>query len=301
MQLEYNGHLSTNKPVDLVATLESGQTFLWTREDQEMFAGNTSGTPVYATARRRESGEVMCLRVSTAGNRLHWESTHPDAADYLKMFRLDEDPQQIRQSISREDPNGVIETATKAFPGLRLVNEPLFPTLTSFLCSPQMSVPRIHAAVHRIAHQYGDSVEVEGREYACMPTLGQLSKATEDELRGLKLGYRSEYIVETVEAITKESPALEPLPSSPDEARKHLREYHGVGPKIADCILLYGCGLDSVVPVDTRIDDAIEKYYPEYANLSEETKARKLEDLYGEYAGHAQLYLFHFMSLSRSN
>jgi N-glycosylase/DNA lyase len=144
VSFEYSGSLEVEQPIDLVTTLESGQTFLWEREYQDIFEDAHSENPTYTTTRLRESREVMCMRVSQGDDGLSWESTHPDAPDHLtEIFRLDQDYQQIRQIISENDPKGVIEQATLAYPGLRVINEPLFPTLISFICSATTSVSRI--------------------------------------------------------------------------------------------------------------------------------------------------------------
>jgi N-glycosylase/DNA lyase len=142
---------------------------------------------------------------------------------------------------------------------------------------------------------YGDSEIIGSREYAAFPAVDQLESVTESELRDLDFGIRAERIVKTVEAIQARSPPLTPLPSDLDEARAHLQEYYGVGSKVANCVLLYSGSYDSPVPVDTWIEQAVEKYYPEFAELKGDEAGRRLEDLYGEYAGHAQLYLFHYM------
>lgn len=289
------GCMDLDEPLDLVSTLESGQTFLWSREDQEMFSGHAKSAPVFTTARVHKSGEVMVLRVGQDDDGLFWESTHSDAEEYVReVFRLNENYQQIHQAIIENDPNGVIEEAIEEFRGLRVVNEPLFPTLISFLCSPQIGVEHIHEMVQKLSAQYGDSVVIAGHEYSAFPSVHQLTGVTEDELKELKLGYRAEYVAETVTAIDSSSLPLETLHSNPADARSHLQEYHGVGPKVVDCVLLYGDGRDSIVPVDTRIAQAVEEYYPEYTELSREEAARELEDLFGEYAGHAQLYLYHY-------
>lgn len=296
MSFEHGGVIKTDAPINIGMTLESGQTFLWRREDREMFSDSATDKATYTVARKLDSGDVMVIRVNNHRDGLSWESTHSFAGEHLRdVFRLNNEFENVMNSITERDSADIIQEAKNECLGLRVVNEPLFPTLISFICSTQMRVERIHTMVQRIARTYGEIITVDGDEYFTFPTPEQLAEATKDELMNLKLGYRAEYVMKTADSVASESPSIDKLPNETNEARDYLQEYTGVGPKVADCVLLYGAGDESVVPVDTWIDQATSQYYPELSSDNRDETARALEELFGEYAGYAQAYLFHYM------
>ncbi len=294
MQFPFRGELQTDTPIDLVTTIESGQTFLWNRVDAPMFSQNQSSNPIYTTTRPDPDG-VMTIRLTQSDEHtLQWETTHTKAGRFIQhVFRLDENMDEIQRELISKDPHGVMEDAVDEFKGLRVVHETLYPTLISFICSTQMRVERIHKMVQSLAENYGSKMTMDGDTYSAFPNPSQLSTATEDELRELKLGYRASYVIDSA----REYQSTNRLPLSGDavELRNRLQDFAGVGPKVADCVLLYGAGYTSVVPVDTWIEKAAELYYPTYVKSSRSDTARALEGLFGEYAGFAQAYLFHYM------
>lgn len=293
MEFKYTG--TYNIPVDLQTTLESGQTFLWNKENGTMFEESNTVNPIYSTARTINNNEIMVLRIACEDNELIWECTHKQGGQYIEsIFQLDKNIKQIQNYIIEKDTNGVIGNAINLFPELRIIREPLFSTLISFICSTQMRVERIHKMVQNISKEFGKSTEINGYKYYSFPTPQELSIATEKDLKNLKLGYRASYVVKTVNMINNNSLPLE-LSKDITEARKHLEEYVGVGPKVADCVLLYGAGFASVVPVDTWIERAVNIYYPEHEHSNKRKTARSFESLFGDYAGFAQAYLFHYM------
>ncbi len=296
MEFEYSGECILDVPIDLQTTIESGQTFLWNKENGEMFDDTIE--PVYSTARTINENEIMVLQVKSKENTLYWECTHPQGEDQItSIFQLDKNITQIQNTLINKDSNGIIKNAINKFTGLRIINEPLFPTLISFICSTQMRVERIHEMVQSLSKEFGKTITIENKTYSSFPTPKELSDVTEEELKDLKLGYRASYVVKTMDMITNDSYNIE-LPSDVTAARKQLKNYTGVGPKVADCVLLYGGGFHSVVPVDVWIERAAKEYYPDISNNGRENIARNLEKQFGDYAGFAQAYLFHYMRMN---
>ena len=281
--------------VDLQATVECGQTYLWSREDGRMFEDQpaTGGSAWYWTA---HDGEFV--RVRQRDGRLEWEST-TDAEPLLREWlRLDDD---LRAISERWPDDRMVRDAYDAFEGLRIVRDPPFRTLVSFICSAQMRVSRIHAMVTGIAEQYGDPVRVPGpdgdpRTYHDFPAPETLAEATEADLRELSLGYRAPYVARTAEMVadgTHPEPARE-MPY--DEAREHLTGFVGVGEKVADCVLLFSLDHLEAVPLDTWIRPVIEEHYPDCAHGNYEETSRAVRECFGgEYAGYVQTYVFYAM------
>jgi N-glycosylase/DNA lyase len=282
-----------NNKIDLKNTLESGQTFLWNRSDNDMYSPTKE--PIYTTCRNYNE-EIVGLQVQQSGdNSLKIRSNSELGKEITEnIFGKNKyNLQNIQKEIiKRDSKDGVMKDAVTKYDGLRIIHEPLFPTLISFICSTQMRVERIHQMINNLKSNYGSELETSDRIQYAFPKPSQLSKATIEDLRDLKLGYRSEYVVKTTTMFHSKDFTL---PNDINEARKSIKDFMGVGTKVADCVLLYSGGFWSVVPVDTWIESAVEKYYPElYANSNEQI-ARNFQDFFGRFAGFAQAYLFHYM------
>lgn len=294
--MKHSGTISLDgqPQTDLVATLESGQTFQWDRRDAEMFSGQNNTNPVFSTV-RQYNGEPVVVFVSESETGIRWESTRKSGEELVqRALRLDDNLQTITDDLTSKDTSGVLIEALTEFAGLRVPHDPLFSTIISFICSPQMRVSRIHGMVQRLAQSYGTPVEADEETFYLFPTPEQLAEATEDDLRELKLGYRAPYVQRTASAIANGDIDITNLPSETDEIRTRLKQCTGVGDKVADCILLYGAGNAGTVPVDTWIQTAVEEHYPSLMGESPRATAQNLEELFGSYAGYAQTYLFHY-------
>ncbi|RQG89950.1 DNA-3-methyladenine glycosylase 2 family protein [Natrarchaeobius halalkaliphilus] len=274
---------------DLYRTLESGQSYLWRREDGEMYGGEPAPDAWYTTV---VDGTV--IRVRRHDDRLEWESTMDAHRTVSRLLCLEDDLEAI---IEAAPDDRLLETAYDAHRGMRLVSDPLFGTLISFICSAQMRVSRIHSMVTTLAREYGDEIAFDGRTYHAFPTPDRLARATEAELRALGLGYRAPYVVRTAEMVASGDAHPAEARNLPyEEAREYLTRFVGVGDKVADCVLLFSLEFTQAVPLDTWIKSAIEEYYPDCDRGSYATTSRAIrERLGGEYAGYAQTYIFHHL------
>ncbi len=284
---------------DLQATLESGQTYIWRRADggtyEELHA--RGGSHWYETVVPRDGvgdDHREVLRVRQVDGRLEWESTADGAALLERLLRLDDDLDAILASTP-EDP--LLRRAYGAYPGMRLVRDPPFACLISFICSAQMRVARIHQMQVDLAREFGDTVTAAGRTYHAYPTPDQLAAASESELRDLRLGYRAPYVKRTAEMVATGELHPEAARGLPYEAaRERLTQFVGVGEKVADCVLLFSLGYLQAVPLDTWIRSAIAEHYPHCDAGSYAETSRAIRDQFGgTYAGYAQTYLFYYL------
>jgi N-glycosylase/DNA lyase len=279
---------------DLQSTLESGQTYLWWRadgadyEDRETYGGD--GWYVTTT---RATGDPAAVRVRQRDGALEWASTVDAEPVLRRRLGLDDDLDGIR-ATAPDDP--LVERAFDRYWGMRIVREPAFGGVISFICSAQMRVSRIHGMQQSLRETFGTPVELDGETYHAYPTPEQLAAATEAELRDLSLGYRAPYVKETAEMVADGSDPTAAADRPYEEAREWLTRYVGVGEKVADCVLLFSLGYLEAVPLDTWIRTAIEEYYPdcEKGNYAETSRAIR-DRLGGEYAGYTQTYLFHHL------
>ncbi len=304
--------------LDLYLTLESGQTYLWRRSDGEMYTGSRDPDAWYTTVvdgtfagdAGDGSSTAEVVRVRQRDGLLEWESTTDADRLVRRLLRLGDDLEGV-VAAAPEDP--LLREAYDAHRGLRLVEDPPFGTLISFICSAQMRVGRIHGMVSALAREYGDPVAFDGEVYHAFPTPAQLASATEEELRELGLGYRAPYVVRTAEMVASGEAHPGDARDLPyEEAREYLTQFVGVGEKVADCVCLFSLGFDEAVPLDTWIRTAIEEYYPDcdrgdYAETSRAIRERfgvSASDASGgssdtsdggRYAGYAQTYVFHHL------
>lgn len=275
--------------LDLYRTLESGQTYLWQRADGEMYSGTPAPGEWYVTV---VDGDV--IRARTVDGVLEWQSTTDAEPTVRRLLRLDDDLEAIVDNAP-DDP--LLDEAYEAHRGMRLVTDPSFGTLISFICSAQMRVSRIHSMVSTLAREYGDTVSLDGDSYHAFPTPAQLASATEAELRDLGLGYRAPYVVRTAEMVASgEAHPDDARALEYEAARENLCQFVGVGDKVADCVLLFALEFDEAVPLDTWLKTAIEEHYPhcDCGSYAETSRALR-EEFGGEYAGYAQTYVFHHL------
>ncbi|MDS0276991.1 8-oxoguanine DNA glycosylase [Halomicroarcula sp. S1AR25-4] len=281
--------------IDLQATVESGQSYLWDREDGEMYERTAaSGGDAWYWTTVRVDGDPHVIRVRQTDGALVWESSFDAESRLRTLLGLDDDLPAIRETAP---PDAVVDDAYDAYWGMRIVRDPSFPTLISFICSAQMRVGRIHGMQQAIRREFGEAVTFDGRTYDAFPTPAALAGASETDLRDLNLGYRAPYVKRSAEMVAEGEADPGDAAGLPyEDAREELTEFVGVGEKVADCILLFSLGYLEAVPLDTWIRQTIEEYYPECerGNYTDTSRAIR-ETLGGEYAGYTQTYLFHFL------
>ena len=286
-------------PFDLQSTVESGQSYLWDRLDGKMYTTTAAygGSAWYETVVPpipNVSDESTVVRVRQTGGKIEWESTTDAVPILTHLLRLDDDLNAI-EAATPDDP--LLERAFEEYAGMRLVRDPAFPCLISFICSAQMRVSRIYGMQQRLAREYGDELTLDGETYHAFPTPQQLAARTEDELRELSLGYRAPYVQRTAEMVDDgEADPYEAVELEYEDAREYLTQFMGVGNKVADCVLLFSLGFTQPVPLDTWIQTAIADYYPDCDQGGYVSTSRAIREQFGgQYAGYAQTYVFHYL------
>ncbi|MDY6769625.1 MAG: DNA glycosylase, partial [Candidatus Nanohaloarchaea archaeon] len=181
--------------LDLHKTMQCGQTFCWHKVSGEPFFEEPSPDEKYYTT---VDGEVVILWQDDDG--LHYETSGEISRDVDTLLRLHEDLDEVLAEIRTDD---VMEEAIERHRGLRLVNDEFVPTLISYLCSPQMQMPRIKEMFDAITDKYGADIEYDGRTYKQFPSLYELSDVSERELRRMGLGYRAKYVKSAIRHLIK--------------------------------------------------------------------------------------------------
>ena len=215
-----------------------------------------------------------------------------------EYFDLNRNYEEIQKTLNQVDEP--LKQSISYGKGIRLLNQDLWETIISFIISANNNIPRIKGIIERISKQYGNKIEWKEKNYYTFPSIEQLSKASIKELRALGLGFRDKYVYETTQTILKREVDLEKLHLEKDtkKVQDTLLTLSGVGPKVADCIMLFSTlkRLD-VFPIDVWVRRVMNDLYI-HNPQEEKVKKKEIEKLakqkYGELAGIAQQYLFYW-------
>ncbi len=279
--------------LDLHKTLQCGQTFCWHKESGDPFFEDAGqGERYYKTV----DGEVVIVWQENGD--LHYETSGQISSDVREFFRLHEDLDEVLEAVRKDE---LIEDAVEEHRGLRVVQDEFVPTLISYLCSPQMQIPRIKEMFDSITEKYGTEIEYNDRTFKQFPSLYELSDVSERELRRMGLGYRAKYVKSAIRHLIKGKVRQEELEEMGYKgAHEEIQKINGVGDKVADCVLLFSLGYLEAFPLDTWSWRAIENHYPEHHHEDYHQTADNLRDYFGDYAGYAQQYLFHHIRQQNS-
>ena len=240
-------------------TLDCGQSFRWARVSDGAWEGVACG---------------RFLRIT--------EESLPDVLRdrfWARYFDMGLDYGKIRARFCAADP--VLREAARYAPDIRILNQDPWEALCSFILSQCNNIGRIKGLVARLCGTYGEPVDEMHRAF---PTAEALARAGESGLRALGCGFRAAYVFAAARCAAEGKIDWEALRRMPlDEARGRLTELPGVGPKVADCALLYGLHRLDAFPMDVWMKCAMKTLFP-----------GKSPAEFGPYAGVAQQYLFHY-------
>lgn len=279
--------------LDLDSTLLSGQAYRWYRSGNDWIG--VVGDAVWRL--RLEGVSLYGERYAVAPS-----GSRPDFGDELQsFFRLDFELGAYIAEYSESHP--VLASAIQQFRGMRIVRQPVADALIGFACSPANHVGRIARSLDLLALHFGKPiVEIDGRRFSALPDWERLAASDPLEIRRLaNLGYRGKTLQKLGEAVAaKPAGWLEGLAEVPyREAQAELAALPGIGPKIADCVCLYGLGHDEAIPVDTHIWAIARDLFGDEittASLTSRTYGT-ISDMYRTMfplrPGWAQHYLFH--------
>ena len=215
-----------------------------------------------------------------------------------KYFDLNRDYEKIKSQLENIDE--YLKTSIEYGKGIRILNQDLWETIISFIISANNNIPRIKGIIERISKKYGNEIEWNGKKYYTFPTPEQLKDVTVQEFRNLGLGFRDIRLYETTQMILNKEVDLEKLRKNPNtqEVRNELLKLSGVGPKVADCILLFSdLKRFDVFPIDVWVRRVMNDLYIKESDESKVSKAKieKLaEEKFGDLKGLAQQYLFYW-------
>ncbi len=286
MKLEEKNYKIPNcNTFELKDIFECGQCFRWNEQIDGSYIGVVKNN---------------VIKVKKEGQDVTFQSVGEDNLQELvtNYFDFQTDYEKIKQTLSNIDEN--MKTSISYGKGIRILNQDLWETIISFIISANNNIPRIKGIIERISKAYGKEIVFENKSYYTFPTSSELSKASIADLRSLGLGFRDVRVYETTKMIQTKQVDLEKLKQEKDfeVVRNTLLTLPGVGPKVADCILLFSSLKRwEAFPIDVWVRRVMNELYikkPDETKVKKEEIQKIAHEKFGPLAGIAQQYLFYW-------
>ncbi|PYJ39130.1 MAG: hypothetical protein DME84_02815 [Verrucomicrobia bacterium] len=273
---------------DLAKTLDSGQVFHWQRTGNGC-VGMIGDLPVYL----EQCAEVLKVRGGEAPARSPRRPLPRLVAHY---FALDHPLAEICASFPA-DP--IMNAARDFCRGLRIIRQPKWECLATFICSSMKQVAHIRQISLALRKCFGEPRQIGGRVLQTFPSAERIARASEKQLRACALGYRARHLRATAQSVSSGECNLEAWSALSDaELGKHLCALPGVGAKIANCVMLFAYERLRAFPIDVWIERVLRKQYFQRRKKMTAQRLREFSETYfGEHGGYAQQYLFHHARL----
>ncbi len=285
--LVYNKHMKNiefdNNKVILIEedyfaikpTLDCGQAFRWNENELGQMVGVVGNRAL--TVYKMENDIVLsgCTKADYEG---FWENYFDLGFDYKGLIE------------SYKGDERIYKGAHYAY-GLRMLKQEPFETLISFIISANNNVKRIKGIIERICQKYGEKI---GDNLYSFPSAQMLKDVTVEDFASLGAGYRAKYLQGTIKSINDGYDLLSLNDLDYLSAKKEIQKLKGIGPKVADCILLYAYKYRSAFPVDVWMKRIMENFYFDKKEMSKKAIEDYAMENFGDNAGVLQLFLFNY-------
>jgi N-glycosylase/DNA lyase len=263
-------------------TLDCGQCFRWNKEPDGSYTGIASGRIVNLTfqpeAATTGDSNPLC------GTLILDNADEEDRAFWETYFDLATNYGEIKRSLG--DADTTVAKAIQFGGGMRILRQEPWETLVSFILSANNNIPRIKKCVESLAFHFGEPAGVyRGKLYYDLPTPERLASLTPEDLDVCKLGYRAKYLISTANEIMYRG--IETLEDC-------IGGLSGVGPKVANCILLFSLAKLHCFPIDVWVRKVMHELYG-FDEKDTKGMTAFADRVFGPYAGIAQQYLFYYM------
>lgn len=270
---------------ELADIFDCGQCFRWNKQDDGSYIGVFKNNVMNV----QKSGDTVTFKGICDGN------IEEIVRDY---FDLDRDYDEIKEQLSKIDEN--VKTSIEYGKGIRILNQDLWEMIISYIISANNNIPRIKGIIERLSKAYGKEIDWNGEKYYSFPTARELKDVTVEDFRKLGTGFRDIRLYETTHMILDGKVNLEQLQNNPNtlEVREQLLSLSGVGPKVADCILLFSTlKRFEVFPIDVWVRRVMNELYiknPDENKVNKKEIEKLAKEKFGNLAGIAQQYLFYW-------
>jgi N-glycosylase/DNA lyase len=275
---------------DLEQTLDSGQVFHWQKVG-DGFVGAIGDLPVYV----KQDGRALKVRFGGLPKPTREPRALPGIVEHY--LALDHPLAEICDSFPK-DP--VMNAARHFCRGLRIIRQPKWECLATFICSSMKQVAHIRQISMALRKRFGEQRRIDDHLVYTFASPPRLAQASEKELRDCKLGYRAKNLRKTARLVSSGQADLEAWSALSDaELRKQLCALPGVGPKIANCVMLFAYERLRAFPIDVWIERVLRQHYFSGRKKMTAQGLRQFSETYfGEHGGYAQQYLFHHARVS---
>lgn len=270
---------------ELADIFDCGQCFRWNRQDDGSYTGVFKNNVMNV----QKSENTVTFKGICDGN------IEEIVRDY---FDLDRDYDEIKEQLSKIDEN--VKTSIEYGKGIRILNQDLWEMIISYIISANNNIPRIKGIIERLSKAYGKEIDWNGEKYYSFPTAEELKDVTVEDFRKLGTGFRDIRLYETTHMILDGKVNLVQLQNNPNtlEVREQLLSLSGVGPKVADCILLFSTlKRFEVFPIDVWVRRVMNELYiknPDENKVNKKEIEKLAKEKFRNLAGIAQQYLFYW-------
>jgi N-glycosylase/DNA lyase len=276
---------------DLEKTLNSGQVFHW-EQIGHGFVGAIGDVPVHV----KQRGDVLWVACGETPQAAGATLTLPEIVAHY--FALDHPLAEICASFPHD---GTMQAAREFCRGLRIIRQPQWECLATFICSSMKQVAHIRQISRKLRERFGTRRELGRFVVHTFPSAERITQSSESELRDCALGYRAKNLLATARLVAKGHVDLAKLAEFFDvDLHAALCELPGVGVKVANCVMLFAYERLRAFPVDTWIERVLrERYFAKKRKVTPQRLRQFTESYFGEHGGYAQQYLFHHARLTR--
>lgn len=269
---------------DLEQTFECGQCFRWEKESDGSYTGVANN---------------KVINISSAGSNIIIENSSIEDFDgfWHDYFDLGTDYAQIKAKLVAQDE--IIKDAIDKGYGIRILRQDIWETICSFIISANNNIPRIKGCIEKLCNLFGASLGTyKGKEYFGFPKPEVIANLTIDDLASVRVGYRARYLIDSAKMFVNKGEAFFRMLASDnvsyEEAFKEITALSGVGPKVANCILLFALQKRKAFPIDVWMKKVMHELYgfDEDDIIGMQDFA---EEKFAESAGIAQQYLFYYV------
>ncbi len=280
--IEYK--LFEQESFNLTHIFECGQCFRWNKENDGSYTGVVKNSVINV----QKNGDEIIFKGTSNED---FENT------IREYFDLDTNYDEIKRKLASIDK--YLKESTEFGNGIRILHQDLWECIISFIISANNNIPRIKKIIETISKNYGEKIEWNNKVYYTFPTVEALAKASVEDLRAMGLGFRDIRVYNTTHLILDKKFDMERIQKMDDsnQMREELLKLDGVGPKVADCILLFALKRFDVFPIDVWVRRVMNDLYihnenEEKVNKKELTKLA--EEKFLGIQGLAQQYLFYW-------